>query len=203
MKSCAVPAAFLLLSMLHGAAVASPPSGVLRECSEDPRLCLGGGRQAWCEAACKTLEKSVDSVLDGIAGEDDVVRAARVMVQDWEKWKGSAMFRLKGPDDIKAFGNLYSLRAMVRTLQLAARDIAASGGRNAEEMEENAAWLAAACGELYQPVEQILLLQSYDGKVHMRLEIMNGLFPYLDRFYEQHANRRRIAKLPEHGGQKP
>jgi len=138
--------------------------------------------------------------MDGISEGEDIARAARVLTEDWEKWKGSPLFRLKGADDLNALGNLYSLRAMCRTLLLAARDTAFPDSNASEELLATAERLNAACEELYRPVEQILRLQSYSGNVVMRLKIMNGLFGYLDIFYANHSNRQLLTESQQDGG---
>ncbi len=191
-KACL--AAPILSLLLLECACASPLSSAFNECSSDNRFCLGSSRKAWCEAACTTLDNSVNAVMDGIADAGDIARAVRTLTHDWQKWKQSSLFKLKGADDLFVFGNLYSLRAICRTLLLASQEAGSEDGDGSEELLKNAQRLDDACSELYMPVEQILRLQSYSSNVHMRLEIMNGLFSYLDLFYKQHGNRRLLTK---------
>ena len=184
--------AFLLLAAAPCRA-ADPQEEVLRACAGDARLCLAESDAPWCMATCITLRDNVQRALHGMRGPEDIAHAVRNMEQDWDAWRGSALFRMKDPRDMQAYGSLYALSALCTALRLAAAEwLGYAGDGPCEAILEKARWLEEECRSMEAPMAQILRRQSHDQGIFRRVDIMQGLFAHAEHFYACSTERRRI-----------
>ncbi|MBR4423284.1 MAG: hypothetical protein IKS68_03585 [Mailhella sp.] len=188
----ALCAAILLLAAIPCRAV-DPQEDALRACAGDSGICQAERDSPWCMATCITLRDNVGRALHGMRDPEDIGRAVRNMEQDWDAWRDSALFRMKDPRDMQAYGSLYALRALCAALRLAAAEWMGyidDGARQATL--EKACRLEEECLSMEAPMAQILRRQSHDEGIIRRLDIMQGLFAHTKFFYACSTERRRI-----------
>ena len=166
---------------------------VLRACAQDAKVCLTEQDSFWCTATCVTMQNSVGRALHGMRTPQDIGQSVQNMEQDWDMWRGSAMFLLRDAKDMKAYGNLFALQTMCAALRLAAEEWHKNEPGDAQSKAcEKARWLEEQCRMMEAPMAQILRLQSYDSGIARRLDIMQSLFAHAECLYQANSIRKRI-----------
>ena len=128
-----------------------------------------------------TIENNIQSLMDGILSRKDVATTVDTFCRTWDKWAESKLFILDDDRDIDVYGNLYSLQVMCRTLFLAAGDWnRAEPSEESGDVLEKAQWLEQRSRRLAEPVAEIIRNQSYSSYLPRRIEIMQGMLPYVD-----------------------
>ena len=128
-----------------------------------------------------TIENNIQSLMDGILSRKDVATTVDTFCRTWDKWAESKLFILDDDRDIDVYGNLYSLQVMCRTLFLAAGDWnRAEPSEESGDVLKKAQWLEQRSRRLAEPVAEIIRNQSYSSYLPRRIEIMQGMLPYVD-----------------------
>ena len=152
-----------------------------KEAAKDALDALPEWEKRYVKETRITIENNIQSLMDGILSRKDVATTVDTFCRTWDKWAESKLFILDDDRDIDVYGNLYSLQVMCRTLFLAAGDWnRAEPSEESGDVLKKAQWLEQRSRRLAEPVAEIIRNQSYSSYLPRRIEIMQGMLPYVD-----------------------
>ncbi len=142
--------------------------------------------EEFAQDARTTIDIGVSSIMKEMHSPRQLEETINLFIRSWREWEESELFVLKNDTDIDAYGNLYSLQVMCRTLLLAAKDWnRVAPGDRSERLLERAQWLYEQSRLLAEPVAEILKRQGYNSLLRLRVEVMLRELPYVEVLYER------------------